>query len=54
MITRSKTGIVKPNLKHGLVTNSYPENNPKKLSEALNKLVWVQAMHEELYALDQK
>lgn len=53
MITRSKVGIVKPNPKYALITNCHLDNDPKKLSGALNRLVWLNATHEELRALDE-
>lgn len=53
MITRSKMGITKPNLKYALLTNCSSEKDPKGLEDALNNPVWLDAMHEELRALNQ-
>lgn len=53
MITRLKGGIVKPNPKYALLPNCHFDNDPKKLSDALNCPLWLKAMHEELRVLDQ-
>lgn len=46
-------GITKPNLKYAFLTNCSSEKDPKGLEDALNNPVWLDAMHEELRALNQ-
>lgn len=53
MATRSQLGITKPNPICALLTNCSFVKDLKKLKDALTNLVWLDAMHEELRALDQ-
>lgn len=53
MVTRSQKGIAKPDPKYALMSNRSSVNDPKKFTEAFNNSMWLEAMHEELRALDQ-
>lgn len=47
MVTRSKSGITKPNLKYALQTENVVLSEPKTVREALSHPGWNNAMHEE-------
>lgn len=52
MITRGKSGIVKPNPTNALVSQNLMIVEPKTIKEALQHEGWVQAMKFEIEALE--
>lgn len=52
MVIQSQIGIVKPNPEYTLISMYFPIREPKCLS-SINNPLWLEAMHEELRALEQ-
>lgn len=52
MITRAKSGILKPNLKYALVSRKLVIAKPKIVKEALQHEGWVQPMKFEIEAIE--